>query len=157
MYKTLSILILSLLLLNCQQNTAQESNSKKIRKTTAEWKKQLNALEFYVLREQGTERAFTGVYDKFYKKGTYHCKGCNTPLFKSNHKFNSGTGWPSFDTPIKNNVAYTTDYELGYARTEIHCSICNGHLGHVFNDGPKETTGKRYCVNSVSLQFNPEK
>ncbi len=140
--------------------TSNAQNSEKkysINKTNNEWKKQLSFQEYYVLRESGTERAFTGKFDKFYKKGIYTCKGCDTPLFKSEHKFNSGSGWPSFDKPISKNVAYDTDKELGYIRTEIHCNSCGGHLGHVFNDGPKKTTGKRYCINSASLNFKPEK
>lgn len=143
------------LFLGCQSN-AQKPNIKKdftIQKTEEEWKAILTDNEYYVLREAGTERAFTGKYNKFYKKGTYYCKACNTSLFKSNNKFDSGTGWPSFDAPIKGHIGYSKDNDLGYSRSEIHCNTCGGHLGHVFNDGPKETTGKRYCVNSVSLSF----
>lgn len=157
MMKTLYIGLLALIIFSCTSNAQEQKQQKKehykVVKTDAEWKAQLTPMEFYVLRKAGTERAFTGKYDKFYKDGVYNCKACSTPLFKSNHKFNSGTGWPSFDTAIKGNVGYDTDYDLGYARTEIHCNTCGGHLGHVFNDGPSDTTGKRYCVNSVSLQF----
>ena len=90
------------------------------------------------------------------KKGTYHCAACNTALFKSEHKFDSGTGWPSFDREIKGNVAFSVDYNIGMARTEEHCATCGGHLGHVFNDGPRETTGKRHCINGVALKFIPK-
>ena len=149
-----------LLCLSCQENTAQEKgtdseNTKKIIKTNQQWKNQLDDLSFYVLREKGTERAFSGTYDKFYETGTYHCKGCKTPLFKSINKYDSGSGWPSFDRAIEENVEYDTDTDIGYVRTEIHCKVCEGHLGHVFDDGPKKTTGKRYCINSVSLIFEP--
>ena len=157
MFKKLFIILPIIILLSCQSNAQKTNSDAKINKTASEWKKVLTPTEYYVLREFGTERAFTGEYNKFYKEGVYHCKGCDTPLFNSKHKFDSGTGWPSFDTPIKGNVAYDTDKDLGYTRSEIHCNICNGHLGHVFNDGPKETTGKRYCVNSVSLKFHSKK
>jgi len=144
-----------LLFIGCHSNAQKPiaTNEFAIQKTKEEWKAILTVNEYYVLRKAGTERAFTGKYNKFYKEGVYHCKACNTLLFTSSHKFDSGTGWPSFDTPIKGNVGYNTDKDLGYVRSEIHCNTCGGHLGHVFNDGPKETTGKRYCVNSVSLTF----
>ena len=112
--------------------------------------------EFYVLRQAGTEQPFSSPLNKNYKDGLYVCKACNTALFKSDHKFDSGTGWPSFDREIEGNVAYSTDYILGYARTEEHCATCGGHLGHVFNDGPN-TTGKRHCINGVALTFIPNK
>jgi len=150
------LLILTIFLFfGCQSNAQKTSETTefKIQKTKEEWKKILSEKEYYVLRESGTERAFTGKYNNFYKKGTYNCNACNTSLFKSDHKFDSGTGWPSFDTPIKGNIGYNSDKDLGYTRSEIHCNTCGGHLGHVFNDGPKETTGKRYCVNSASLTF----
>tara|TARA_B110001454_G_C12546381_1_gene361700 strand:- start:122 stop:598 length:477 start_codon:yes stop_codon:yes gene_type:complete len=157
MLKNTLIVIALISLISCQSN-AQESNSDfKIKKTNLEWKKELNEIEYYVLREQGTERAFSGEYDKFYKKGIYKCKACNTPLFKSENKYDSKSGWPSFDMAMKNMVGYDIDKGLGYTRTEIHCNLCGGHLGHVFNDGPKNTTEKRYCVNSVSLQFESTK
>lgn len=145
------------LLFNCN-SSAQKSDDKEkktypVSKTDAEWKKELTKMEYYVLREAGTERAFSSPLNKNYKDGVYHCAGCDTPLFKSEHKFDSGTGWPSFDREIEGNVAFSTDYKIGYARTEEHCATCGGHLGHVFNDGPKETTGKRHCINGVALKF----
>ena len=157
-----SLVLIAIFSLTSCLTQGQEPKSKKSKhsysvvKTEQEWKQQLTEQEYYVLREQGTEYAFSGKYDKFYETGTYLCKACATPLFESEHKFNSGTGWPSFDRGIKGNIGYDTDYDLGYARTEVHCNTCGGHLGHVFNDGPKKTTGKRYCVNSVSLAFKPE-
>lgn len=158
MIKVYFSILVSLSLLSCNINSAQEKQNKnKVVKTDSEWKKELSSLEYFVLREKGTERAFSGKYDKHYKKGIYYCKACDTPLFKSENKFNSGTGWPSFDSSIQSNVGYDTDYDLGISRKEIHCNTCDGHLGHVFNDGPVETTGKRYCVNSVSLKFKEKK
>ncbi len=156
MLKKIFTILPFILLLSCQSNAQKNNSEAKVQKTDAEWKKELSPTEYYVLRESGTERAFSGEYNKHYKNGVYHCKGCNTPLFNSKHKFDSGTGWPSFDTPIKGNVGYDSDKDLGYTRSEIHCNVCNGHLGHVFNDGPRKTTGKRYCVNSVSLKFHPK-
>lgn len=159
MHKLFALLGL-ILVFNCNSN-AQKSNSKAkevfaVVKTEAEWKASLTDMEFYVLRKAGTERPFSSPLNKNYKEGTYVCKGCDTPLFESKAKFNSGTGWPSFDKEIKGNVAYSTDYDLGYARTEEHCATCGGHLGHVFNDGPRATTGKRHCINGVSLKFIPK-
>lgn len=122
-------------------------------KTNAEWKAQLTDMEYHVLREQGTERAFTGNYWNSKKEGTYACKACALPLFSSKTKYNSGTGWPSYYEPIDStSVGETIDTAYGIERVEVHCARCGGHLGHVFPDGPKPT-GLRYCINSVSLQF----
>ena len=128
-----------------QRNSPKKNEEKElsISKTEEEWKSQLTQEQFYVLRKAGTERPFSSPLNKNYEKGIYHCAACNTPLFKSEHKFDSGTGWPSFDREIKGNVAFSTDYDFGYARTEEHCATCGGHLGHVFNDGPKNTTGEK--------------
>lgn len=127
-----------------------------ISKTPQEWKSQLSDISYYVLREQGTERPFSSPLLKVKEKGTYACKACKNPLFKSEHKFNSGTGWPSFDREIKGNVGYGTDYKVGYARSEEYCIKCGGHLGHVFTDGPKNTTGLRHCINGAALIFIPD-
>ncbi len=159
MKRLIGVFVISMLV-SCNSSAQKESTSKEhtysITKTEAEWKQQLTSEQYYVLRDAGTERPFSSPLNKEYSTGTFHCAACNTPLFKSEHKFDSGTGWPSFDREIEGNVAFSTDYDLGYARTEEHCAICGGHLGHVFNDGPRKTTGKRHCINGVALKFVPE-
>jgi len=153
--KKITLLISLFFLISCS-TTAQKKETKKtypVTKTTSEWKKELNELQYYVLREAGTERAFTSKFNKIHKKGTYVCAACNTALYKSDHKFDSGSGWPSFDRAIKENVELDVDYKLGYARTELKCNTCGGHLGHSFDDGPKETTGKRHCINGAAMLF----
>jgi peptide-methionine (R)-S-oxide reductase len=128
----------------------------KIEKTEAQWREALTAEQFYVCREKGTERAFSGAYWDTKTPGTYRCAACGEPLFSSQTKFDSGTGWPSFWQPLDGDaVATETDQSLGMVRTEVHCQRCGSHLGHVFPDGPKPT-GLRYCINSVSLQLEPQ-
>jgi peptide-methionine (R)-S-oxide reductase len=125
----------------------------KVVKTDEEWKKQLSPASYEVARHKGTERAFTGKYNKWHEKGIFTCVCCGTPLFSSDTKFDSGTGWPSFWAPIaQENVKTDTDAKYGMNRTEVMCRKCDAHLGHVFDDGPKPT-GLRYCMNSVSLDF----
>jgi len=139
----------------CQVNESDNTETKiyEISKSDKEWKSILSPDEFDVLRKKGTEYAFTGEYYVFKEKGTYTCAGCGNELFDSKTKYNSGSGWPSFYQPIKESAVHIEiDRSLGGAREEILCSKCGGHLGHVFNDGPKPT-GLRYCVNSVSLDF----
>jgi peptide-methionine (R)-S-oxide reductase len=126
-------------------------------KTDDEWRKQLSPDQFEVTRKNGTERAFSGKYASSHDDGLYHCVCCNTTLFDSKTKFESGTGWPSFYQPLaKENVSDIVDSSYGMVRTEVECARCGGHLGHVFDDGPKPT-GKRYCMNSASLNFAPRK
>jgi len=139
-----------------QQNSekdAKQEHSYEIEKSESEWKEELSAEEYRILRQKGTERAFTGKYWDNKKSGTYVCAGCGNPLFDSETKFKSGTGWPSFYTAIgDSNVVNESDKSMGWNRTEVLCGRCGGHLGHVFEDGP-EPTGLRYCINSVSLDF----
>jgi peptide-methionine (R)-S-oxide reductase len=126
-----------------------------IEKTEREWQETLTPEQFRVLRKHGTERAGTSPLDKNYDRGTYVCAGCGQSLFSSDTKFNSGTGWPSFSAPLEDAVGTSVDRSLFMTRTEVHCDRCGGHLGHVFNDGPRPT-GQRYCMNGVSLKFLPE-
>ncbi len=124
-------------------------------KTDADWKEALTPEQFHVLREHGTERAGTSPLNFEKRSGTFKCAACGQPLFASDTKFESGTGWPSFYKPIEGAIGTTTDSSHGMTRVEVHCAQCGGHLGHVFPDGPRPT-GERYCMNGVALQFDPD-
>ncbi|KAJ8321563.1 hypothetical protein KUTeg_000884 [Tegillarca granosa] len=139
------------------KQTTGGSNSKveKLILSEAEWKQRLSADEYYILREQGTERAFTSPLNDEKRSGKYLCRGCDHELFTSEMKFDSGTGWPSFFTTLEDAFETSTDYKLVYPRTEYHCAKCGGHHGHVFKDGPPPT-GERWCNNGIALKFVPE-
>ena len=134
---------------------AQPAATDQVVKTPDEWRKVLSKEQFYVLREEGTERAFTSPLDKEKRKGTFVCAGCDLALFSSETKFDSKTGWPSFYRPLPNAIGTSTDHLLLLPRTEVHCRRCGGHLGHVFDDGPPPT-GLRYCMNGIALKFIPD-
>lgn len=166
-------LLLCIMCVSCQSQTKQVKTVKEtptpqyvqnkdsmkfeITKTPAEWKAQLSEEAYAVLREKATERPFTGTYDKHFENGLYVCAGCENPLFTSDTKFDSHCGWPSFDAALKGSVIYEKDNSYGMQRVEVMCAKCGGHLGHVFDDGPQETTGMRFCTNSVSIKFIPKK
>ena len=133
---------------------AKASEKFEVEKTDAEWRAQLTPQQYAILRKEGTERPGSSPLLNEHRKGIFACAGCDLPLFSSETKFESGTGWPSFYQPLENAVGKTEDRTLGMLRTEIHCRRCGGHLGHVFNDGPKPT-GLRYCMDGFALQFHP--
>ncbi|HLI77697.1 MAG TPA: peptide-methionine (R)-S-oxide reductase MsrB [Acidobacteriaceae bacterium] len=136
---------------------AAAAETRKVEKSEAEWRQQLTPEQYHILREKGTERAFTGHLVNNHADGIYHCAACNAPLFKSDTKFESGSGWPSFWDPVSPDaVKLHEDTSYGMRRVEVTCATCGSHLGHVFPDGPREYTGQRYCINSASLGFTPD-
>ena len=142
-------------LIGCSSRDAAAATPRfPITRTPAEWRKRLGAARFNILRNEGTEAPFSSPLDKEKRKGIYACAGCALPLFSSATKFDSGTGWPSFYAALPGAIGYSTDRSLLMTRTEEHCRRCGGHLGHVFDDGPRPT-GKRHCINGLSLNFRP--
>lgn len=158
-------LLFALLLISCQGQQNKKSSDQTqsgageqvftVTKTEKQWRESLTDMQFYVLRKSGTENPGTSEWLKNKAEGTYVCAGCGTPVFKSENKFESGTGWPSFDREIEGNVAFSRDTSFGMVRIEEHCAVCGGHLGHVFEDGPRQTTGMRHCINGAALNFVP--
>lgn len=152
--KKLVFTLTAIILLSNSIKAQKDTNmDKKVNKTEKEWKEILNPQQYYVIREKGTDRAGDYGYTNHFEKGTYFCAACNAQLFDSGTKYDSHCGWPSFDDAIKGAVDFKVDITHGIKRTEITCISCGGHLGHIFDDGPKETTGKRYCVNTTSITF----
>lgn len=162
-YQNIIAVLLCLSFMSCgnaqdqkSSNTKMEDKNYPISKSEEEWKKELSDEEYRILRQAGTERAFTGKYYNHHEDGTYTCAACGTALFDSDTKFESGSGWPSFyDVMSKANVDLIVDRSIGMIRTEVRCGKCGGHLGHVFDDGPRPT-GQRYCINSAALDFKKE-
>lgn len=134
----------------------KKEDDPKLPGTEAEWESCLTPTQFHVLRKHGTERAWSSPLNEEHRAGVFRCAGCGLPLFAAATKFDSGTGWPSFWTPLENAIETSVDRQFGMVRTEVHCTRCGGHLGHVFEDGPRPT-GLRYCMNGTALTFEPEK
>ena len=153
MKKIVAILLILTTFYSYSQKTKNTEMVKKNTKTEEEWKQLLTPQQYVVLRQKGTDAPSEDGYTSHFKKGTYHCAACDLQLFESNSKFESHCGWPSFDDAIEGTVNYVIDKSVGMIRTEIICASCDSHLGHIFDDGPKETTGKRYCVNTTSIKF----
>ena len=146
----------SIILFGCRAAPAQPPEKFEVTMSDAEWRKKLGPAAYEVLRHEDTERPYSSPLNNEHRAGTFSCRGCALPLYSSTTKFESGTGWPSFWQPLPNAIRTRNDASLGMSRTEVHCRRCGGHLGHVFDDGPKPT-GKRYCMNGLAMTFAPRK
>ncbi|SCX97631.1 peptide-methionine (R)-S-oxide reductase [Nonlabens sp. Hel1_33_55] len=166
MFKNAILGLLAIAAVSCKSNAQDKpaddmamnsgTQSYKVSKTDAEWKQILTPEEFNILREAGTERPFSSPLNEETSPGTLICAACYAPLYDNAHKFKSGTGWPSYDRAMEGAIVLDSDMKIGYKRDEAKCATCGGHLGHIFNDGPAETTGKRHCINGVALDFVPK-
>jgi len=159
MIKNILVLLVVVSAISCQSNAQKEpiaTTTYKVTKTTAQWQTLLTNEQYDVLRKAGTERPYSSSLNDIKEQGTLICAACNAPVYKNEHKFDSGTGWPSYDRAIEGQVERDVDYKVGYARTELKCATCGSHLGHEFNDGPRNTTGQRHCINGVALDFVPK-
>jgi len=156
-------LLFLILLCSCEtgaqkvENTPNDKSEFEVQKSEQEWKDELSDLQYYVLRKAGTEPANSSPLNDVDEPGTFVCAACGNSLYETKHKFESGSGWPSFDRSIEGSLALSSDTKLGYKRDEALCGQCGGHLGHIFNDGPRETTGMRHCINGAALEFIPDK
>lgn len=138
-----------------ETRSAKDPSTFTVVKSDAQWRSELSEMAYYVLRKSGTEPQNSSELLHVKQSGTFVCAGCGTPLFETKYKYDSGSGWPSFDREKKGNVAFSIDTSFGMRRVEEHCAVCGGHLGHVFEDGPRQTTGKRHCINGAALKFIP--
>lgn len=156
MKRIIGILMICLNLVACQGQTPNENIQKpEVEKTEAEWKEELTPSQYYVLRKEGTERPYSSPLLREDREGEMRCIACGNLLFDNENQYDAKCGWPSFDRAVEGSITYKDDYKLGYKRIEVRCAKCDGHLGHVFDDGPKDTTGKRYCINGAALDFVP--
>jgi peptide-methionine (R)-S-oxide reductase len=157
--KQITFILLVLILTSCKSEAQQNEKATmnfKVQKTESEWKAELTDEQYEILRKAGTERPYSSPLNDVKQPGTFVCAACGNELYETKHKFDSGTGWPSFDRAIDSSLAYSSDRKLGYERSELLCGDCGGHLGHIFDDGPRETTGKRHCINGAALEFIPK-
>lgn len=157
--KKILMILFTVVAVSCNSNAQKkpaQTNDYKVVKTEAEWKEILTPQQYAVLRNAATEPPHSSKLNDVEQAGTFVCAACGNELYKTKHKFESGTGWPSFDRPVEGGVACGLDSKLGFQRDEVHCADCGGHLGHVFDDGPRKTTGKRHCINGLAMNFIPD-